>query len=278
MINEIVAACDVDLAQSLPASLDGVDRPATATRARARWRGSSPDSRAARVRRELHARCTPRRRSVAASDAGRHRHRRRGQELAHRRAGAALPPRPAATALRIAILSVDPSRRKSGGALLGDRIRMNAIDASEHLHALARDARRRQRDQPRAAGRDRGLQGGGLRPRHRRDVRHRPGRRGDRAARRRVALRDDARVRRRDAAREDRHARLRRLRRDQQVRPQGRAGRAARRAQAVPAQPRALPRGAGRDAGVRHDGVALQRRRRDRAVPGAVANAGRARA
>jgi isobutyryl-CoA mutase len=30
--------------------------------------------------------------------------------------------------LRIAILSVDPTRRKSGGALLGDRIRMNAID------------------------------------------------------------------------------------------------------------------------------------------------------
>ena len=31
--------------------------------------------------------------------------------------------------LPIAILAVDPSRRKSGGALLGDRIRMNAIDA-----------------------------------------------------------------------------------------------------------------------------------------------------
>jgi isobutyryl-CoA mutase len=30
--------------------------------------------------------------------------------------------------LRIAIISIDPSRRKSGGALLGDRIRMNAID------------------------------------------------------------------------------------------------------------------------------------------------------
>ena len=29
--------------------------------------------------------------------------------------------------LRIAVLSIDPSRRKSGGALLGDRIRMNAI-------------------------------------------------------------------------------------------------------------------------------------------------------
>ena len=37
---------------------------------------------------------------------------------------------------------------------------------------------------------------GGLRPRHRRDLGHRPGRRGDRAARRRLALRDDARVRR----------------------------------------------------------------------------------
>ena len=31
--------------------------------------------------------------------------------------------------LAIAILAVDPSRRKTGGALLGDRIRMNAIDA-----------------------------------------------------------------------------------------------------------------------------------------------------
>jgi len=30
--------------------------------------------------------------------------------------------------LRIAIISIDPSRRKSGGALLGDRIRMNAIE------------------------------------------------------------------------------------------------------------------------------------------------------
>ncbi len=30
--------------------------------------------------------------------------------------------------LKIAVLAVDPSRRKTGGALLGDRIRMNAID------------------------------------------------------------------------------------------------------------------------------------------------------
>ena len=30
--------------------------------------------------------------------------------------------------LRIAVLAVDPTRRRGGGALLGDRIRMNALD------------------------------------------------------------------------------------------------------------------------------------------------------
>lgn len=37
--------------------------------------------------------------------------------------------------LRMAVLSVDPTRRKSGGALLGDRIRMNAI---HHPHIFMR--------------------------------------------------------------------------------------------------------------------------------------------
>jgi methylmalonyl-CoA mutase len=35
-------------------------------------------------------------------------------------------------ALRVALISIDPSRRKSGGALLGDRIRMNAISPWQH--------------------------------------------------------------------------------------------------------------------------------------------------
>jgi methylmalonyl-CoA mutase len=45
-------------------------------------------------------------------------------------------------ALRIAILSVDPTRRKTGGALLGDRIRMNAIQGPNiFMRSLAtRDA------------------------------------------------------------------------------------------------------------------------------------------
>ena len=40
--------------------------------------------------------------------------------------------------LRIAVLAVDPSRRKTGGALLGDRIRMNAIGhANVYMRSLA---------------------------------------------------------------------------------------------------------------------------------------------
>ena len=77
------------------------------------------------------------------------------------------------------------------------------------------------------------------------------------------------RVRRRQPAGEDRHARLRRLRRHQQVRPQGRAGRAARRAKQVQRNREAVRAAGRRDAGVRHHGRALQRRRRHRALPGA---------
>jgi len=41
-------------------------------------------------------------------------------------------------ALKIAVLAVDPSRRKTGGALLGDRIRMNAIDhPNMYMRSLA---------------------------------------------------------------------------------------------------------------------------------------------
>ena len=36
-----------------------------------------------------------------------------------------------ASDFRVAVLAIDPSRRKSGGALLGDRIRMNAINAPQ---------------------------------------------------------------------------------------------------------------------------------------------------
>ena len=43
--------------------------------------------------------------------------------------------------LRIAVLAVDPTRRKGGGALLGDRIRMNAIDTQRCTSARWRPGR-----------------------------------------------------------------------------------------------------------------------------------------
>ena len=111
--------------------------------------------------------------------------------------------------LRIAVIAVDPTRRKGGGALLGDRIRANSLDGDRvFFRSLATRGAHEVPEPPRR--RDRRDEGRRPRPRHRRDARHRPGRRRHRAARRPLALRDDAGVRRRLAAGEDRHARLRR--------------------------------------------------------------------
>ncbi len=38
---------------------------------------------------------------------------------------------------RVAVLSIDPTRRRTGGALLGDRIRMNALDSGVFMRSLA---------------------------------------------------------------------------------------------------------------------------------------------
>ena len=55
-----------------------------------------------------------------------HRHRRRRQEHRHGRDPGPLPRSlPASSA--IAVVAVDPTRRRTGGALLGDRIRMNCL-------------------------------------------------------------------------------------------------------------------------------------------------------
>ena len=40
-------------------------------------------------------------------------------------------------ALKIAVIAIDPSRKKTGGALLGDRIRMNAINTGIYFRSLA---------------------------------------------------------------------------------------------------------------------------------------------
>ena len=82
--------------------------------------------------------------------------------------------------LRVAVVAVDPTRRKGGGALLGDRIRMNSLDGDRvYFRSLAT---RGAHELPDYLGDViTVLKAGRLRPGRRRDARHRPGRRGRRA-------------------------------------------------------------------------------------------------
>jgi isobutyryl-CoA mutase len=140
--------------------------------------------------------------------------------------------------LRVAIISIDPSRKRTGGALLGDRIRMNAIDSDK---IFMRSLATRDTGTEISAALPEVLAACKLSGFDLIVVETSGIGQGESAIVPlvdTVALRDDAGVRRGLAAREDRHARFCRLRRHQQVRPQGRRGCAARRAQAVPAQPR----------------------------------------
>ena len=168
--------------------------------------------------------------------------------------------------LRVAVLAVDPTRRRGGGALLGDRIRMNALDGD---HVFFRSlATRGARELPeRIEAIIAACQAAGLRPGDPGDARHRAGRRRGRAAGGRVPVRDDAGVRRRVAAGEDRHARLRRRGGDQQVRAARRRRRAAGRVPAADPQPGRVRRPAAGHAGVRHQRGDVQRQRRHRPVP-----------
>ncbi len=121
MINEIVTPCDVDLAQELPNDLSAIR--AGDKRALARFiTGLEGEAVPPKLRDELlraaEASKAPVLGITGTGGAGKSsltdeliRRFRMDQD----------------DKLRIAIISIDPSRRKSGGALLGDRIRMNAI-------------------------------------------------------------------------------------------------------------------------------------------------------
>ena len=125
MINEIIAACDVDLARQNIPTLDAVahrGRPDSAiTLARfisALEAGTLP----AATRKDLLARAEAHRAPVVGitgtGGAGKSS---LTDELIRRfRIDSG-------DQLTIAVISIDPSRRKTGGALLGDRIRMNSI-------------------------------------------------------------------------------------------------------------------------------------------------------
>ena len=126
MINEIVAACDHDLATTLPGSLAALVEGSRFERTHALARlitGLENGAVPAALRAELlaaAARTTvPTLGITGTGGAGKSS---LTDELVRR---FRLDQK---DALSIAIVSIDPSRRKSGGALLGDRIRMNAIE------------------------------------------------------------------------------------------------------------------------------------------------------
>ncbi len=140
MINEIVAACDADLAHELPASADALatgDRYAR-NRALARFiTGLEAGTVPAKTRDALLAKAkTSTAPVIGITGTGGAGKSSLTDELI-RRFRLDQDDR-----LSIAIVSIDPSRRKSGGALLGDRIRMNAIGHPQiYMRSLAtRDA------------------------------------------------------------------------------------------------------------------------------------------
>src|ERR1700681_222176 len=140
MINEIVSACDADLAKDMPADATALVSGSHHARTRALSRmitGLEAGTVSAKTRDVLLATAAkakiPTLGVTGTGGAGKssltdeiiRRFRMDQQDR-----------------LRIAIISIDPSRRKSGGALLGDRIRMNAIEHPNiYMRSLAtRDA------------------------------------------------------------------------------------------------------------------------------------------
>ena len=123
MINTLVQACDIDLATSAP-DWDELQSGSGSALARAITvleAGRSPEL-AAKVRETAAARVVPVLGITGTGGSGKSsltdellRRLRLDQE----------------DKLRIAVLAVDPTRRKGGGALLGDRIRMNSLDGSQ---------------------------------------------------------------------------------------------------------------------------------------------------
>src|SRR5437773_5364178 len=121
MINEIVTPCDVDLAQELPKdlrALEADDKRALARVITVLEAGAVPPKLRDELLRAAAASKAPVLGITGTGGAGKSsltdeliRRFRMDQD----------------DKLKIAIISIDPSRRKSGGALLGDRIRMNAI-------------------------------------------------------------------------------------------------------------------------------------------------------
>ena len=162
MIADMISRCDVDLSQYAPVDVDAIVAPPSTPQAGAGAKGAAASTQAAKAAQVTRAKLAASRRALAQAitalelghiagrldEAGFAAWRR----ALHERADTITTPTLGITGtggagkssltdelvrrfrldqedrLRLAIVSVDPTRRKSGGALLGDRIRMNAID------------------------------------------------------------------------------------------------------------------------------------------------------
>ncbi|MGY1605629.1 fused isobutyryl-CoA mutase/GTPase IcmF [Geodermatophilus sp. SYSU D00700] len=130
MVNELIRACDVDLTAQRPdvdALLTG-DPRALARTISVLEAGADADL-AARVREAAAGRTVPVLGITGTGGSGKSsltdellRRLRRDQE----------------DKLRVAVIAIDPTRRRGGGALLGDRIRMNALESGEGSHTFFR--------------------------------------------------------------------------------------------------------------------------------------------
>ncbi|SFN83952.1 methylmalonyl-CoA mutase [Geodermatophilus obscurus] len=130
MINELIRSCDVDLTQERP-DVDALftGDPRALARAITVLETGADDELAARVREVAAGRTVPVLGITGTGGSGKSsltdellRRLRRDQE----------------DKLRVAVVAIDPTRRRGGGALLGDRIRMNALESGDGSHTFFR--------------------------------------------------------------------------------------------------------------------------------------------
>ncbi|PWI12113.1 methylmalonyl-CoA mutase [Streptomyces sp. NWU339] len=122
MINSMIQTCDTDLWEQAPAGLDSVlagRRPALARLLTGLEAGAVPEAQVAMLREAAAARPVPVLGITGTGGSGKSS---LTDELVRRLRT------DQQDKLRVAVLAVDPTRRRGGGALLGDRIRMNALD------------------------------------------------------------------------------------------------------------------------------------------------------
>ncbi|MEU6586460.1 fused isobutyryl-CoA mutase/GTPase IcmF [Nocardia sp. NPDC046763] len=131
MINRLISACDVDLSHT-PASVEAVlsgDRAALARTLTCLQQGMLPEADRAALTAAAAGRHVPVLGITGTGGSGKSS---LTDELVRRLRT------DQQDKLRVAVLAVDPTRRRGGGALLGDRIRMNALDGERvYFRSLA---------------------------------------------------------------------------------------------------------------------------------------------